>query len=144
MKRWLCWLLLAVGVVFLLWIPHCPLRPHLPPQDRSVLSHKEFVSIGCRALRAMRPACAQSRASPSEFFATREFGGLIAGITDEDGPPWLDYRGPPGPNACHRCLVTSCKASGLPGSLRGEYFPAKFSTSGGKFKTRNTGFFNTL
>ena len=32
MKRWLCWLLLAVGVVFLLWIPHRPVSPHLHRQ----------------------------------------------------------------------------------------------------------------
>lgn len=119
MKRWLCWLLLAVGVLFLLGIPH------RPPQHRSVLSHKEFVSMGCRALRAASPALARSRASPLEFFATREFGWLIAGTTDEDGPPWLDYRGPPGPNARHRGLVTSCQVSGQVGSLMAEHFSSE-------------------
>ena len=136
MKRWLCWLLLAIGVVFLLWIRHGPVRLHLPPQDRSVLSQNEFVSMGCRALRAASPAFARSRASPMEFFATRELGWLIVDIPDEDGPPWLDYRGPPGPNACHRGLVMTCKASGQAGSLRGEHLPAKFRASEGKFKTR--------
>ena len=136
MKRWLCWLLLAVGVVFLLGIP---LRSHLPPQDRqdgSVLSQNEFVSMGCRALRAASAAFAPCRANPLEFFATREFGWLIAGITDEDGPPWLDYRGPPGPNACHRGLVKGCKASGQAGSLRGEHFRVKFPASEGKSKAQ--------
>lgn len=139
MKRWLCWLLLAVGVVFLLGIPHRPVRSHLPPQDRqdrSVLSQDEFVSMGCCALRAASPAFARSRVSPLEFFATREFGWLITGVTNEDGPPWLDYRGPPGPNACHRGLITSCKASGQAGSPRGEHLPAKFCASEGKFGTQ--------
>ena len=139
MKRWLCWLLLAVGLVFLLGIPHRPVRLHLPPQDRqdrSVLTQNEFVSMGFRALRAASPAFARSRVSPLEFLATREFGRLIAGITDEDGPPWLDYRGPPGPNACHLGLVTSCKASGQDGSPRGEHLPAKFRASQRKFETQ--------
>ena len=142
MKRWLRWLLLAVPVLFFLGMPHRPVRPHLPPQHRSVLSQKEFVFIGCRALWAVSPALARSRASPLEFFATREFGWLIAGTPDEDGPPWLDYRGPPGPNACHRGLVTSCEASGQAGSLIGEHFPAKFPASDDEFKTRgfSTGF----
>lgn len=141
MKRWLCWLLLAVGVVFLLGIPHRPLRPHVPPQDRqdrSVLSQDEFVSRGCCALRAVSPAFARSRTSPLEFFATRELGLLLADITDEDGSPWLDDRGPPGPNACHRGLIKSCKASGQAGSLRVEDFPAKFPASEGKSKTRGS------
>ena len=139
MKRWLCWLLLAVGVVFLLGISHRPVRPHLPPQDRqdrSVLSQNEFVSMACRALRVANAAFARSRISPLEFFATKKFGWLIAGNTGEDGPPWLDYRGPPGPNACHRGLVTSCKASGQAGSPWREHPPAKFRVSEGKSKTR--------
>jgi hypothetical protein len=104
MKRWLCSLFLALGVIFLLWIPQRCVRPHLHPHaagDRLVLSQNEFVFTWCRALPAANP----DRAGPSEFFAT-EFGFLIADIADDDGPPWLDYRGPPGPNACSQGLVT--------------------------------------
>lgn len=129
MKRWLCRLLLVVGVIFLVGFPYRPVRSHLPRQDRSVLSQNEFVSIGRRALRVANAAFARSRVSPFEFFTTRELGLLLADITDEDGPPWLDYRGPPGPNACHRCLVTSWKASGQAGSPKREHLPAKFRAS---------------
>lgn len=121
MKRWLCSLLLAVGVVFLLWIPHRSVRPHLPPQaagDRAILRQNEFVSAWCRALRATSPAFSQIRAGPSEFFTTK-FGFVITDIAEDEGPPWLDDRGPPGPNTCsHQDLVTSCKAAGQASSLK--------------------------
>ena len=129
MKRWLCSLLLAVGVVFVLWIPHRSVLLHLHPQDRSVLGRHEFVSTWCRALRAAIPAFAQSRASPLEFFAS-EFGRLNLAITDDDGPPWLGYRGPPGTNiSVRQDLVTSCKAAGQAGSLTGSTFQPKFRAS---------------
>jgi len=114
MKRWLGWLFLAVGVVFLLWIPHRPVSPPpCPPAagDHSVLGQNEFVSTWCRALRAASPAFPQNRAGPLEFFATHS--GFL--ITDDNGPPWLDRRGPPGPNACSQDLVTSCEAAGKDG-----------------------------
>src|ERR1700674_3437588 len=106
MKRWLCWLFFAVGVVFLLSIPHRPVSSYLHPPaagDRSVLSQNEFVSTWCRALRAARPAFPRNRAGPREPFATHS----VFLITDDDGPPWLDVRGPPGPNGCRQDLVTS-------------------------------------
>jgi hypothetical protein len=42
-------------------------------------------------LWATIPAFNQDHASALEFFATRS--GFS--ITDDDRPPWLDYRGPP-------------------------------------------------
>jgi hypothetical protein len=135
MKRWLCSLLLAVGVIFLLWISHRSLLPHLHPQDRSVLGQHGFVSIWCRALRAAIPAFAQSRASPLEFFA-REFGRLILAITDDDGPPWLDYRGPPGTNISVRQNLAYELQGCWPGRQpNGEHFPAKFRASRGRIQT---------
>lgn len=135
MKRWLCSLLLAVGVIFLLWISHRSLLPHLHPQDRSVLRQHGFVSTWCRALRAAIPAFKLSRASPLEFFA-RQFGRLILAITDDDGPPWLDYRGPPGTNiSARQNLVTSCKAAGQAGSLTGSTFQPKFRASRRRIQT---------
>ena len=120
MKRWLCSLLLAAGVAFLLWIPHRAVTAHLHPQakrDRSVLSWSALVSSGYRALRTASPVLLGIRARPLEIFAT-QYGSLIA----EDGPPWLDHRGPPGPNACRQALVTNCKAAGSAGSLRRQTF----------------------
>ena len=132
MKRWLCALLLAVGVVFVLWIPHRSVLLHLHPQDRSVLGQHEFVSTWCRALRAASPAFAQSRAGPWEFFAT-ELGLFIMAITDDDGPPWRGYRGPPGTNiSVRQDLVTSCKAAGQAGNLTGSTFQPKFRASRGR------------
>ena len=138
MKRGLCALFLAVGVLFLLWIPHFSVRPHLHPRaagGRSVLSQNEFVSTRCRALRAANPAFPCSRAGPSEFFAT-EFGFWITDIADEDGPAWLDDRGPPGPNTCSQGSLTSCKAASQVGSLRGSTFQRNSGPPEGKFKTQ--------
>jgi hypothetical protein len=131
MKRWLCWLWLAAVLVFLLCIPHHSVDgPHLHQQGRSVLDQSGFVSTCCRALRAVIPALFRSRAGPSEFFAI-EFGFSITNIAAADGPRWREYRGPPGPNAgSSQDLVTSSKAAGQAGSLRGEPFSEKFRASG--------------
>ena len=96
MRRWLCSLLLAVGVAFLTWISYRSVCLHAHPHtavDRSVVRQNEFASTVCRAWRGVNLAFLQSRAGPSEFSAT-EFAFLIAGIADDD-PPRLDYRGPP-------------------------------------------------
>ncbi len=125
MKRWLCWLLLAVGAVMLLWIPHLPVGPLLHRQavgDRSVLSHSEFVSTWCRALRVASPAFPRNRAGPLEFFATRS--AFL--ITRDDAPPWLYYRGPPGPNVGSQDFDTGCKAASQVSSLRWRTFQQNF------------------
>jgi hypothetical protein len=136
MKRWLGWLFCAVGLVFLLCIPHRPVSPpSYPPVagDPSVLSPNEFVFTWCRVLRAASPAFPRNRAGPLEFFATHS--AFL--ITDDNGPPWLDHRGPPGPNACSQDLVTSCKGAGQAGSLRralSNKIPGEFKIRG--FATR--------
>ena len=136
MKRWRCWLFFAVGVVFLLWIALRPVSPCLHPPvagDRSVVSQNEFVSTWCRALRVASPAYPRNRAGPRESFATHPVF-----ITDEDGPPWLDYRGPPGPNGCSQDLVTSSKAAGQAGSLGRNLFRQNSA------RTQNRRFCNSL
>ena len=137
MKRWLCSLLLAVGVAFLTWISYrssC-LRPH--PQaavDRSVVHQIEFVFTWCRAVKAASSAFPQIRAGPSEFFVTK-FGFVITDIAEDEGPPWLDDRGPPGPNTCsHQDLITSCKAAGQASSLKKSTSQRNSATIAGKFK----------
>jgi hypothetical protein len=135
MKRWLCSLWLAVGVMFLLWMPHRCVRPQLHPQDQSVLSQKEFVSTWIRALRATNPAFIQSRAGPLEFFAT-EFGLSVVAITSDDGPPWLDSRGPPALRCAIKTRSLVCKAAGQAGSQTGRHSPIQFRASRGKFNTR--------
>jgi hypothetical protein len=130
MKQWLCWFFLMVGVVLLLWIPHRRVSPHLRPQavgDQSVLNHNEFAFTRCRVLRTVSPAFLRNRTGPLEFFATT-FGFLIADTADDHDPPWLDYRGPPGPNRCSQRLLISCNAASQVGSLA-EHFPAKFRAS---------------
>lgn len=133
MKRWLGWFLLAVGIGFLVWTPHRSVS--VPPCAEAVLcTPNEFVSNGCRALRASGLALVRSRAGPRNLFAT-PFTLLTRNITDEDSPPWLDYRGPPAPNACSHRLVTICKAAGQAGSQRGEDFPRNSGLLECKFKT---------
>jgi hypothetical protein len=131
MKRWLCSLLLAAGVAFLLWIPHRAVTAHLPRAkgNRSVLSRSALVSSGCQALRTASPVFLGNRAGPLEIFAT-QYGSLVA----DDGPPWLDHRGPPGPNACSQALPTNCKAPGPAGSLRGSTFRGNSGPPEGEFK----------
>ena len=123
-KRWLCWLFLVVGVVFLLENPHRLVSPpsylYLQAANPSVLHHNGCVSTWCRALPAAHP----DRAGPLEFFAT-EFAFLITELADDEGPPGLDDRGPPGPNACRQLSVTSRKAAGQVGSASNT-LPQKF------------------
>jgi hypothetical protein len=94
MKRWLCLFFLWVGVLSLLLIPghQASLNQHPHARDRSVVRPGEFVSTLFRVLLATSPALSRSRAGPSESSAIR-FALLTA---DDVGPPWLDYRGPPG------------------------------------------------
>lgn len=121
MKRWLGWFLLAVGIGFLLWIPHRPAS--VPPCAGVVVrTHNDFLSNWCRAWRNAGLALARSRAGPRSLFTTA-FARATRNITDEGGPPWLDYRGPPGANACGRRLVMACKAAGQAGSQKAEDFP---------------------
>lgn len=124
MKRWLCGVFLVVGVVFLLWNPHRPVSLPPYPRNQSVLSHNEFVLTWCPALRAASPSFRRNRGGSLEFFAI-QFAFLIVDITNE-GPPWLDYRGPPGPYACSHPLVTGCQAAGQAGSQSGTPAPKKF------------------
>gem|GEM_PF-4941572 len=132
MKRWLYSLLLAVGVVFFLWIPHRPLGPRVHPQDRSVLlSQSGVVSTGCQGLGAAPPAFLRSRAGPLEFFTG--FGFLIRGIVDDVPCRW-EYRGPPSPNVCsRRDLLMICQAAHQGGSLP-EVLTVKFRASGGQLQ----------
>jgi hypothetical protein len=122
MKQWLCWFFLAVGVVMLLWILHRPVSSHLHRQsagDQSVLSQSEFVSTWCVALRTASSSFPRNRAGPLEFFLTRS--AFL--ITDDGGPPWLNYRGLPGPNvSSHQDLVTGCKAASQAGSPKWRTF----------------------
>lgn len=136
MKQWLCSLLLAIGVVFLLGISHHSVRRHLHPQaagDRSALNQNEFVSSWCRALWAASPTFAPNRAAPWEFFAT-QFGSLIADVVD-DGPPWLDDRGPPAPNAGSQESVR-WKVAGQVGQLSESTSQQDSAAPEPKFKTR--------
>ena len=111
----------------LLWISHRPVHSPIHPQDQSVLSEGEFV------FTAASPVLSRSHLGPREFFAI-EFG-LSTDIADEGGPPWQDYRGPPGSHACVTILVTRCKAAGQVGSLKGSPSWENFGPPDGKFKT---------
>lgn len=139
MKRWLGWFLLAVGIGFLLWIPHRPISV-LPCAGAVLRTPSEFVSHGRRALPDTGLALARARAAPRNLFAT-PFTLLTRNITDEDGPPWLDYRGPPDPIACSHRLVTVCKAADQAGSQRGETLP---EIQDARSANSSWGFFNSL
>jgi hypothetical protein len=141
MKRWLCSLWLAVGVMFLLWMPHRCVRPQLHPQDQSVLSQKEFVSTWSRALRATSPAFIQSRVGPLEFFATK-FGLSVVAITRDDGPPWLDSRGPPGPETRNQDSAASLQGCWPSRQPKGEALSNKIPCL--QRQIQHTRFCNTL
>ena len=76
MKRWLCLLFLAVGVVFLLWIPHRPVSPVCIALqlgiDRSS-DQSEFVSLcpgfcASRVLHSLGIALAHgNRSRPTRY-----------------------------------------------------------------------------
>lgn len=137
MKRWLDWFLLAVAAVFL-WISHRLVR--VPPgAAAAVRTQNEFVSNVWRALRGAGLVLGRSRAGPRNLFAPA-FAWASWNITDEGGPPWLDYRGPPGPNACSNLLVAACKSAGQAGagSQKGEDFPRNSELPECNFK--NEGF----
>jgi hypothetical protein len=122
MKRRLRWLFLVLGVVFLLWNAHLLVslpRYPLAAENPSVLHHNEFVSTWCRALWATIPAFNQNQASALEFSATC-FG---FSILEDDRPPWLDYRGPPGALPRSQRLLTGCQAAGQAGSTSSTLSP---------------------
>ena len=126
MKRWLYSLFFAIGVVMLLWIAHHPVHSPVYPQDRSLLSRRELV------FTAPSPALSRSRLGPGEFFAI-EFA-LNTDIAVEEGPPWLDYRGPPGPNACRHDFAHSLQGCRPGWQPQGSDSPAEFWPSGGRIR----------
>jgi len=136
MKRGLCALFLAVGVLFLFSsfcgsriIPFAHISIHEQLGiDRYSVRTNSFPPgaelCGPRILHSLGVALAHRNFSRPSL----DFGS--------DGPPWLDDRGPPGPNACSQGSLTSCKAAGQVGSLRGNTFQRNSGPPEGKFKTR--------
>ena len=134
MKRWLWWFFLAIGIVMLLWISHRPVHSPVHPLDRSVLSQRKF------AFTTASPGLSRSCVGPWEFFAI-DFG-LSTDIADEHGPPWLDYRGPPGSHACSHDSGYSLQGCWPGWQPKAESVQAKFRPSGEQIQ--KPGFCNTL
>ena len=110
----------------LLWIAHHPVHTPLHLQDRSVLSEREFV------FTTASPAVSRGRVGLREFFAI-EFA-LITDIADEESPPWLDYRGPPGSRACSHDYGHSLQGCRPGGQPKGSHFHRNSGPPVGKFE----------
>ena len=142
MKRggWVLWG--WVGVVFLLLLPQHPVSLHHSPQsagERLIVGQCEFVCTWSRVLPAVSTAFPRSRAGPLESFVTHSGFSIL----DDVGPPWVEYRGPPGAPACSRPWVR-CKAASQAGSVssRQSTFPAEIPAL--QPSKPNSGFFNRL
>jgi hypothetical protein len=118
MKRGLGWILAWLAVVCLLLslgLEASVNHERYVAWERSVGRWREFVSfLSSRILRATSTQFIRSRAGPLESFLPP---GVLLRADDVGpvGPPWLDYRGPPG--ACGRPRVSS-KAAGHAGSSK--------------------------
>jgi hypothetical protein len=116
MKRTLGWILtwLAAGCLLLSFALALNRGDysHDTRVKRSAAQSRELSS--CRILPATRASWIPSRAGPHKCFPLPD---VFLMIVDNDvvatGPPWLDYRGPPG-RLSGRC--SSCMAVGQAGS----------------------------
>lgn len=118
MKRGLgwSWILAWLAVVCLLWSLGLEASAHHERQvagNRSGGQSRELVSLSSyRILRSTSTKFIRDRAGPREsFFIPGWF--LSADDVGPVGPPWRDYRGPPGKGWGPRA---SCKAAGHAGS----------------------------
>ena len=141
------WLLACVGIVCLLFSLRLEAGPHrqLQVANQSAEKSKELVSFSSyRILPTPSRKLIRTRASPRESFCS---SGLFLRFLSADhlgpkGPPWLNYRGPPG---TWSGTSVSCKAAGQTGSPRARG-KACFSPKSRKFLTptvpnfKNTGF----
>ena len=112
------WILAWLGVVCLLLSLGVEASAHHPPQVARNRSGEQSRALGSLSfypvLRSASAKFIRSRTGPREsFFASNFF--LSGDDVGPGGPPWLDYRGPPGTRWGPRA---SCTAAGHAGSLK--------------------------
>ena len=113
MKRWWGWVCAWLGVVGLLLslgleITSVNHNPYAGP-DRSVGLCRKSISIALfPTLLATSTQWIQSRAGPLESLAIP----YALSAASDVGPPWLDYRGPPG--VCGGRPWVCCRLSATP------------------------------
>lgn len=112
------WLLACVGIVCLLFSLRLQAGPHRQPQvaNQSAEQSRELVSFSCcyRILPTPNRKLIRTRASPGESFCPPGlFLRFLSADVSPKGPPWLNYRGPPG---TYSGTQVSCKAAGQAGS----------------------------
>jgi hypothetical protein len=111
------WLLACLGVVCLLFSLRLEAGPHRQPQvaNQSAGKSGELVSLSSyRILPTPSRKLIRTRASPRESFCPPDVF-LSADDVRPKGPPWLNYRGPPGKWSG---TSASCKAAGQTSSPR--------------------------
>ena len=111
------WLLACLGVVCLLFSLPLEAGPHRQAQiaNQSAVKSREFVSSSSyRILPTPSRQLIRTRASPRESFRSPDVF-LSADDESPKGPPWLNYRGPPGKWSG---TSVSCKAAGRTSSPR--------------------------
>jgi hypothetical protein len=137
--RGLGWILAWLGVVCFLLRLGVEASAHHPPQvARNRSGERSRTSLSLSSYSVLRSASTKfirSGTGPREsFFAPNFF--LCADDAGPGGPPWLDYRGPPGTSWGPRA---SCKAAGHAGSLEqavgARFLPEIPARQWPKFKT---------
>jgi len=98
MKRSWGWILACLAVVCLLWSLGLQVTIHLPSsfEKHSVAWPREWHSLSsCRNLQVLRRGMIRIRTGLQEFFFAPDVFFSVEDVS-ATGPPWLDYRGPPG------------------------------------------------
>ena len=109
MKRSWGWIFAGIVVVCLLWslAMEASMKSASSFAKHSVACSTESRSpSSCQSLRVLSAGLIRSHAGPQEFFLPPDVL-LRAEDLDPAGPPWLEFRGPPGR---YRDLARPCRA----------------------------------
>jgi hypothetical protein len=99
MKGFWAWILACIAVGCLLWSLglQASINPESSFEKHSVAWPEQCSPSGYRELRVLSRTLIRSRADPQEFFFAPDVFLTVEDLSSV-GPPWLEYRGPPGRN----------------------------------------------
>jgi hypothetical protein len=98
MKPYWGWIWACLAGVCLLWSLglQVTIHPQSSFEKHSVAWTRESRSLSsCRNLQVLPRGMIRIRAGPQEFFFARDVFLYVEDVSPA-GPPWLEYRGPPG------------------------------------------------